>query len=676
MFRVAAVLVHVIVLMCAAGFIGDSHAAALSADAQARVRAATFEVVMKKPESDSLRYERPLPLDLLPYIERTDKYISIGTAFAIDAGRFITAAHVISEGFITQYGQPALRSSDGVVYEIDRVLQYSAHQDFAVLKLKDAPAVVGLEPNREPRLDSTVFAVGNALGEGIVVRDGLLTSLTPEERDGRWKWLRFSAAASPGNSGGPLLDAEGRVIGVVLRKSENENLNYASPISAVLDAPENLASIDDDLWYQLPIMDQRETTRLKKEIRLPLSFADFAREHNKAYWDEFRRLRAELVRKHEGALFPRGEGAATLLHTSFTSDMLSFAGRKSDGTWEFFYAEKPSVAQLGANGFLQSADLFGQLTIRIRRPDNSDAQRFYFDSAAYMDTILKALPWQRTVGREEVRIVSMGKALRESEYIDPYGRKWQQRIWRAEFSDQLVISMALPTPDGYVAMLQWVATSGEENTLDDMRTLASVAHVGFTGSLAQWQEYLALKKLHPKLLDDVRINYELGKSFDFSSPRFEFGYTNAQQKIGADSILRLGLTYLDDGGAVNWDVKTLTMAEDAAGRAVIIVLRHDEPPAHIPQEFSIQWQKVRARQHPFNATVIHTNGASAIGAIYPYPSATTTAVTGKAAYHVLHAREGTQTQEAMQAALASWFSGLKVRESAAHAASAAAAGAQ
>jgi hypothetical protein len=68
---------------------------------------------------------------------------------------------------------------------------------------------------------------GNALGEGIIIRDGLYTSDTPEEREGRWKWIRFSAAASPGNSGGPLVDRKGRVIGVVLRKSPSENLNVA-----------------------------------------------------------------------------------------------------------------------------------------------------------------------------------------------------------------------------------------------------------------------------------------------------------------------------------------------------------------------------------------------------------------------------------------------------------------
>ncbi|MCT7094643.1 trypsin-like peptidase domain-containing protein, partial [Salmonella enterica] len=81
----------------------------------------------------------------------------------------------------------------------------------------------------------------------------LYTSQTPEEQDGRWKWLRFSAAASPGNSGGPLLDKDGKVIGVVVMKSPDENLNYALPIDLVLKAPANLGDIDTRESYQLDV---------------------------------------------------------------------------------------------------------------------------------------------------------------------------------------------------------------------------------------------------------------------------------------------------------------------------------------------------------------------------------------------------------------------------------------
>ncbi len=158
---------------------------------------------MKKPEKDPLTYEKPLPLELLPYIERTDAYQAVGTAFALGSNTYVTAAHVLLAGMDSQYGSPALRRTDGSVYAIDRILKFSSYQDFVVFSVQIDPAPPGLDTNQQPQIDDPVMAVGNALGEGIVIRDGLYTSATAEEQDGRWKWIRFSAAASPGNSGGP-----------------------------------------------------------------------------------------------------------------------------------------------------------------------------------------------------------------------------------------------------------------------------------------------------------------------------------------------------------------------------------------------------------------------------------------------------------------------------------------
>lgn len=52
-------------------------------------------------------------------------------------------------------------------------------------------------------------------------RDGIYTSDTSEDRNGEWRWIRFSAVASPGNSGGPLLDKDGKVAGIRARTSRH-----------------------------------------------------------------------------------------------------------------------------------------------------------------------------------------------------------------------------------------------------------------------------------------------------------------------------------------------------------------------------------------------------------------------------------------------------------------------
>ena len=116
-------------------------AAPLTGELQKQVRAATFEVVLKKPEKDTLTYEKPLPLELIPFQERNDKYRSVGTAFAISPNTFVTAAHVIGLGITSQFGAPAIRDGDGRVYPIDRILKYSNHEDFVLFTVSGAPPV-------------------------------------------------------------------------------------------------------------------------------------------------------------------------------------------------------------------------------------------------------------------------------------------------------------------------------------------------------------------------------------------------------------------------------------------------------------------------------------------------------------------------------------------------------
>jgi hypothetical protein len=103
-----------------------------------------------EPVSDPLTYEKPLPLELMPYRERTDKFQSIGTAFAIGPNRFVSAAHVISAGNGSQYGPLALRDATGITYRIDKIIKYSSREDYAVFSVIAAPILVPLE-TRSPR---------------------------------------------------------------------------------------------------------------------------------------------------------------------------------------------------------------------------------------------------------------------------------------------------------------------------------------------------------------------------------------------------------------------------------------------------------------------------------------------------------------------------------------------
>src|SRR5690348_2749793 len=297
------------------------------------IQSATFEVVAAKP-ADTLTYEKPLPMDLLPYQERTDKYYSVGTAFAIGPNTYVTAAHVFMVGYQSLWGPPELRDASGKVYAIDKIEKFALRRDFVVFSLKDPPKITPLAIDGKPGLNQVVYSVGNALGTGVVIRNGLYTSNTPEDQDGQWKWIRFSAAASPGNSGGPLLDQSGKVIGVVLMKSPNENLNYALPMSEVLDAPKDLARFDKRMSYQFDVFDSTLSGTFKGDFKLPLSVSGFFAAYGNAFHPFLDSQLKALLDQQSANLFPNGDGAQQVLNGGAgSSDFPQILVRNSDGIW-------------------------------------------------------------------------------------------------------------------------------------------------------------------------------------------------------------------------------------------------------------------------------------------------------------------------------------------------------
>ncbi len=653
------------------------HAANLSLEVQARLGQAVFEVVMAKPVVDSMSYEKPLPLELLSYSERTDKYRSIGTAFRIAANTYVSAAHVFDAGLVTQYGEPALRDSAGNVHAVDQVLKYSSERDFIVFSLKQPIPGQPLEVNRAPVLNTAVFAAGNALGEGIVVRDGLFTSETPEEVDGRWKWLRFSAAASPGNSGGALLDGEGHVMGVVLRKSENENLNYAVPIAQVLDAPEKLASGGGDYKYLLPLLDVTEVDRIKLEFRLPKTFAAFAQELVQRREAEFDRLQKQLLTKNADTIFPNGPGSVRLLNRSYSSTGLQLMMRTADASWDAFSASSGNSATLQQNGFVSVGALAATSILKVRRPDDVAAAEFYTDSKLYMDYLLKAVPLQRPVGQQRIRITSLGPAKTETSFTDVFGRKWQVRTWTMEREDMVVVSFALAVPEGYVAMMRGGNGMLLADTMRDLRVMTSFANVSLSGTLEQWRDYLAQKTLLPARLADIDIDFVYGERFRYRSSRLQLAFTPAQQGIEKDSSLLLSFGLFKDGGKLVWDVTGVSLDEKKVGGQSLAVTRHTRPDPSLPDSFQNDWTRMLTRAYPYNGTVIENDGNVYINAIHPSMAGRAVSASANAGgssaaagnadktnllYRVYYGNEGKHSDEEVKTALNGFLTSLKIVE--------------
>ena len=630
------------------GALATAHAASLDPAVLPKIQAATFEVVAAKPLNDPLTYEKPLPLELLPFQERNDKYFSIGTAFALGNNRYVTAGHVLRIGIGSLWGPPALRDANGNVYAIDKIEKYSLQEDFVVFSLVKQPTnAAALEVNIHPALNSVVYAVGNALGTGVVIRDGLYTSDTPEDQDGRWKWMRFSAAASPGNSGGPLLDRDGKLIGIVLMKSANENLNYALPIDLILKAPDHLATMDQRVPYQLDIFESTQNNIFKAQFSLPLSFAEFSATYTRllnAYTDAQIKL---LLGKDPGTLFPQGEGASRILHSSARQS--GFPGlivRSTTGDWDITGKSSKKIP-LSNNGYVTAGVAKNNIFLHLRKPDNIAASALYSDPSMLMDELAKIGMFQRHVGSESIKIISMGKPASDAIHVDAWQRRWQVRVWNMPYLNGRVVTFSLPVPDGYVTMLRFASAGRDYDSLADMTVLTDFIDVSYGGTLAQWKDYLKNTALLPAGIKDIALDLDYGKNFGYRARRLDFSFAPNLQKIDQDSLLMLGFSFFADQGKVVWDVGDVQVFANANDPDQINIERHVAPSADLDDDFKSEWSKLTHQRHPYDSVAQSDSGEMQI--------ATTVGAAGNATPSVLYsvglAVDGTQTQPAMKAKL-------------------------
>jgi serine protease Do len=195
-----------------------------------------------------------------------------GTGFVVgDGSLIVTNFHVLPE-FVRKDGPTALvivangNKGEGQVRRVN-VVATDRVRDLALLQLEGSPMTpLALDevPAREGQNIALMgFPIGSALGFAPVTHRGIVSSITTAAlpaptadrldpravaalRSGNFEVFQLDATAYPGNSGGPLFDAEsGRVLGImnmVLVKAGRESaissptgISYAVPVSALRD---------------------------------------------------------------------------------------------------------------------------------------------------------------------------------------------------------------------------------------------------------------------------------------------------------------------------------------------------------------------------------------------------------------------------------------------------------
>ncbi len=152
---------------------------------------------------------------------------SICAGVVVDDHTVATAYHCVANG-----RRPQVESRAGARFA-GRTVATDPEHDLALVEVPGhglAPLPVRAEP---PAVGERVFAIGHPFAsaatgklEGTLlwsVSEGIVAALGAS-------LVQTDAALNPGNSGGPLVDAEGRIIGIVSRKLAADNLSFATRV--------------------------------------------------------------------------------------------------------------------------------------------------------------------------------------------------------------------------------------------------------------------------------------------------------------------------------------------------------------------------------------------------------------------------------------------------------------
>ena len=143
---------------------------------------------------------------------------SLGSGFVISSDGFVvTNNHVVAPGNRATLEEITITMADGTEYEAELVGADPA-SDLAVLKIqsRDTFPFVKFGDSSETRVGDWVVAIGNPFGLGGTVTSGIVSAVYRNTGQGGAydRYLQTDASINRGNSGGPLFDMAGNVIGV------------------------------------------------------------------------------------------------------------------------------------------------------------------------------------------------------------------------------------------------------------------------------------------------------------------------------------------------------------------------------------------------------------------------------------------------------------------------------
>lgn len=246
------------------GAILASVTAGLEADEKTESRSATASStpsvgeVDDKPDRINVEALAEKALKSLVVVRSTDRTggeLGLGTGFAIEGnGLIATAYHVIGDG-----RSISIELKDGRRLPVTEVFASSSQLDLAIVRVEglELPPLALSTDSKTPA-GREIVALGHPEGFRNAVVSGVVSG--HQEIDGV-EMLQLAMSIERGNSGGPVLDAQGHVVGIVTRKSAlREKLGFALPVRLLRDLQADPNTVPMSRWSTIGALDETQWT--------------------------------------------------------------------------------------------------------------------------------------------------------------------------------------------------------------------------------------------------------------------------------------------------------------------------------------------------------------------------------------------------------------------------------
>ena len=160
-------------------------------------------------------------------LDASKRRLGMGSGFVLNAqGHVVTNAHVLGQA------HSVVVECNGEKASVIGIATSADSQDVVILDTTlRAPNPIKSLGKSRPKTGTLVFVLGNPHGLSSTITPGIVSGY--REFEGH-PFVQLSAAINPGNSGGPVVDQQGRVIGIATLKLLNaEGIGFAVPSSAI-----------------------------------------------------------------------------------------------------------------------------------------------------------------------------------------------------------------------------------------------------------------------------------------------------------------------------------------------------------------------------------------------------------------------------------------------------------